>query len=173
MTADRLQKLVKNKGQNSMTKEELYNLIAQRMVQPKNQISVFSRSAASELPHFKRGEAQLYEVMGRRTKVQSGHTWRTQPVESSKCPSSITNLAHGAKLSYGTTELYLRHLAKEGLVEVLRGTGYKGRDEYRLTPDRLREFPVVPKAKPQSSAERQKRHRDKKNAQMSDRPPEI
>ena len=84
-----------------MTKEELYNLIAERMVQPKNPISVLSQGARPNLPHFTRGEAQLYEVMGRRTKVQSGHTWRTQPVELSKCPSSITSLAHGAKLSMG------------------------------------------------------------------------
>jgi DNA-binding MarR family transcriptional regulator len=150
-----------------VTKEELYNLIAERMVQPKNPISVLSQGARPNLPHFTRGEAQLYEVMGRRTKVQPKHTWRTQPVELSKCPSSISNLAHGAKLSYGTTDLYLRHLVKEGLVEVLRGTGFRRKDEYRLTPARLREFPIVSKTRPQSGAERQKRHRDKKKAEVS------
>jgi hypothetical protein len=111
-------------------------------------------------PSFTKGEARLLEVIVSRTRVNT-RNWRDQQVEESKCSSSVSSLARAARLSQERVMRYLRHLKAEKLVEVRKGTGGKGQDEYTATCAPLLNMPFIPKPKPSTGRERQRKHRGK------------
>jgi hypothetical protein len=152
-----------------ITKKDAEYLIDSRIIQPKSteetaQVnSMLGLSPLKELPAFTRGAARLYKVAIKRVRVKK---WQTDPVEDGKGVLNLKSMARAAQLSFEKAKQYYYQFVKENLMELSKGTGFKGKDEYTVTPERLYAFPQVSKTVTKTQAQRMREYRARKNVEL-------